>query len=134
MQASKLDLLPSEETTISAHDYKLQRIVSQLNFYASEPRFQQPQLQRLQQRQQQQQKQQKQLQRRLELRCVAEIGSYPQLTRESSLQALVFRDDIDRKNQELYKSGECRRLMHATAITVPAKLMCTHTHTDVAGC
>ncbi|TDG49006.1 hypothetical protein AWZ03_004491 [Drosophila navojoa] len=114
IKASKLDLLPSEETTITAHDYKLRRIVSQLNFYASEPRFQQPQLQRLQQQRQQQQqqqqqhRQQKQLQRRLELRCVAEIGSYPQLTRESTLQALVIRDDIDRKNQELYKSGAPR--------------------------
>ncbi|EDW14400.2 uncharacterized protein LOC6572833 isoform X2 [Drosophila mojavensis] len=113
IKASKLDLLPSEETTITAHDYKLRRIVSQLNFYASEPRFQQPQLQRLQQQRQQQQQHQQQwqhkpLQRRLELRCVAEIGSYPQLTRESTLQALVIRDDIDRKNQELYKSGAPR--------------------------
>ncbi|XP_064552768.1 uncharacterized protein beat-Vb isoform X1 [Drosophila montana] len=118
VKASQVDLQPSVETTIAAHDYNLRRIVSQLNFYANDPRFHQLQLQQLlqQRQQQQQQQQQKQQQLRvisparlsLELRCVAEIESYPQLTRETSLQALLFRDDIDLKNQKQFKSAAPR--------------------------
>lgn len=116
LQASIVDLQPTVETTIAAHDYNLRRIISQLNFYANDPRFHQLQLQQLlQQRQQQQQTQQQQQQLRvmsplrlgLDLRCVAEIESYPQLMRETSLHALLFRDDIDLKNQKHFKSGEC---------------------------
>lgn len=142
-----MDLQPTVETTIAAHDYNLRRIISQLNFYANDPRFHQLQLQQLlQQRQQQQQIQHQQQQQLrlmspqrlgLDLRCVAEIESYPQLTRETSLHALLFRDDIDLKNQKHFKSsGECARperanmypvgcsmLMQSTAITVTAKVM-----------
>ncbi|EDV93263.1 GH18359 [Drosophila grimshawi] len=110
VRASILDMQPSVETSIAAHDYNLRRIVSQLNFYANDPRFHQLQLQQLlQQRQQQQQQQQLRsmspLRLGLELRCVAEIESYPQLMRETSLQAHLFRDDIDLKNQKLFKSA-----------------------------
>ncbi|XP_030370382.1 uncharacterized protein LOC115621001 [Scaptodrosophila lebanonensis] len=116
VQASFVDLQPSIETTIAAHDYNLRRIISQLNFYANEPRFHQQQLQQLlQQQQQHNQLHQQQLTKQrlrmltpqrlgLELRCVAEIESYPQLQRETSLNALLFRDDIDLKNQKLIKS------------------------------
>ncbi|KAH8417619.1 hypothetical protein KR222_002821 [Zaprionus bogoriensis] len=119
IKASMVDLQPTVETTIAAHDYNLRRIISQLNFYANDPRFHQLQLQQLlQQRQQHQQQQLQQTQAAqrimsplrlgLDLRCVAEIESYPQLTRETSLHALLFRDDIDMKNQKHFKSGASR--------------------------
>ncbi|KAH8359782.1 hypothetical protein KR093_008873, partial [Drosophila rubida] len=94
VKASVLDLQPIVETTIAAHDYNLRRIISQLNFYANDPRFHQ-QLQKLS----------SPMRLGLDLRCVAEIESYPQLTRETSLQALLFRDDIDLKNQKSFKSA-----------------------------
>ncbi|XP_051863309.1 uncharacterized protein LOC117575921 isoform X2 [Drosophila albomicans] len=97
VKASLADLQPIVETTIAAHDYNLRRIISQLNFYANDPRFHQ--------QRQQQQKLASPMRLGLDLRCVAEIESYPLLTRETSLQALVFRDDIDLKNQKSFKSA-----------------------------
>lgn len=86
------------ETTIAAHDYNLRRIISQLNFYANDPRFHQQRLE--------QQRLNNPMRLGLDLRCVAEIESYPQLARETSLHAILFRDDIDLKNQKLLKSGK----------------------------
>ncbi|XP_070143046.1 uncharacterized protein beat-Vb isoform X2 [Drosophila kikkawai] len=100
IKVSLVDLLPSIETTIAAHEYNMRRIVSQLNFYANDPRFHQLQLQKINQ------------QKRsffpnrlgLELRCVAEVDRYPHLQREATMFAQVFRDDIDLKNQKLTNS------------------------------
>ncbi|KAH8374540.1 hypothetical protein KR200_000713, partial [Drosophila serrata] len=100
IKVSLVDLLPSIETTIAAHEYNMRRIVSQLNFYANDPRFHQVQLQKINQ------------QKRsffpnrlgLELRCVAEVDRYPHLQREATMFAQVFRDDIDLKNQKLTNS------------------------------
>ncbi|KAH8243787.1 hypothetical protein KR032_010175, partial [Drosophila birchii] len=100
IKVSLVDLLPSIETTIAAHEYNMRRIVSQLNFYANDPRFHQLQLQKINQ------------QKRsffpnrlgLELRCVAEVERYPHLQREATMYAQVFRDDIDLKNQKLTNS------------------------------
>ncbi|XP_033245769.1 uncharacterized protein LOC108154358 isoform X2 [Drosophila miranda] len=107
VKVSLVDLLPSIETTIAAHDYNLRRIVSQLNFYANEPRFHQAQLQQLMLQRQQQPQQKRTISPArlgLELRCVAEIDRYPQLQREASMYAQLFRDDIDLKNQKLINS------------------------------
>ncbi|XP_034663431.1 uncharacterized protein LOC117898285 [Drosophila subobscura] len=107
VKVSLVDLLPSIETTIAAHDYNLRRVVSQLNFYANEPRFHQAQLQQLMLQRQQQPQQKRTISPArlgLELRCVAEIDRYPQLQREAALTAQLFRDDIDLKNQKLINS------------------------------
>ncbi|KAM8705131.1 hypothetical protein ACLKA7_009572 [Drosophila subpalustris] len=114
VKASLVDLQPMVETTIAAHDYNLRRIISQLNFYANDPRFHQQRLE--------QQRLNNPMRLGLDLRCVAEIESYPQLARETSLQAILFRDDIDLKNQKLLKSAapgvaliEAHLLLLATA-------------------
>ncbi|KAH8312614.1 hypothetical protein KR044_011676, partial [Drosophila immigrans] len=100
VQASLVDLEPVVETTIAAHDYNLRRIISQLNFYANDPRFHTLRLT------EQLQKVSAPSRLGLDLRCLAEIESYPELKRETSLQAVLFRDDIDLKNQKSFKSGE----------------------------
>lgn len=99
-----MDLLPSIETTIAAHDYNMRRVVSQLNFYANEPRYHQLQLQKLIQ----QKRTISPARLGLELRCVAEIDRYPDLQREATMTAQLFRDDLDLKNQKLTnsRSGE----------------------------
>lgn len=95
-----MDLLPSIETTIAAHDYNMRRVVSQLNFYANEPRYHQLQLQKLIQ----QKRTISPARLGLELRCVAEIDRYPDLQREATMSAQLFRDDLDLKNQKLTNS------------------------------
>jgi len=83
-----------------AHGYSMRRIISQLNFYANEPRFHQLQLQKLIQ----QKRTISPARLGLELRCVAEIDRYPNLQREGSMFAQLFRDEIDQKNQKLINS------------------------------
>jgi len=78
----------------------MRRIISQLNFYANEPRFHQLQLQKLIQ----QKRTISPARLGLELRCVAEIDRYPNLQREGSMFAQLFRDEIDQKNQKLINS------------------------------
>ncbi|EDW81723.1 uncharacterized protein Dwil_GK12214 [Drosophila willistoni] len=99
-----IDLLPSIETTITAHEYNLRRIVSQLNFYANDPRFHQLQLQELMIQRQQHKRVITPPKLGLELRCVAEIDRYPQLQREAIMYAQLFRDEMDLKNQKLINS------------------------------
>ncbi|XP_033164396.1 uncharacterized protein LOC117143708 [Drosophila mauritiana] len=100
IKVSLVDLLPSFETTIVAHGYSMRRIVSQLNFYANEPRFHQLQLQKLIQ----QKRTISPARLGLELRCVAEIDRFPHLQREGTMFAQLFRDEIDQKNQKLINS------------------------------
>ncbi|EDV42643.1 uncharacterized protein Dana_GF16919 [Drosophila ananassae] len=100
IKVSIVDLLPSIETTIAAHDYNMRRVVSQLNFYANEPRYHQLQLQKLIQ----QKRTISPARLGLELRCVAEIDRYPDLQREATMTAQLFRDDLDLKNQKLTNS------------------------------
>ncbi|KAH8273175.1 hypothetical protein KR018_008544 [Drosophila ironensis] len=95
-----VDLLPSTETTIVAHGYKMHRLVSQLNFYAHDKRFHQQQLQQLIQ----QKRTISPARLTLDLRCVVEIDRYPHLQREVNMSAQLYRDDADLKNQKLTKS------------------------------
>lgn len=124
VKASLVDLQPMVETTIAAHDYNLRRIISQLNFYANDPRFHQQRLE--------QQRITNPTRLGLDLRCVAEIESYPQLARETSLQAILFRDDIDLKNQKSLKSAApgvaligAQLLLAAAAATATAAAIST---------
>ncbi|XP_017845878.1 uncharacterized protein LOC108602305 isoform X2 [Drosophila busckii] len=112
IKASPMDMQPSMDTTIAAHEYNLRRIISQLNFYANDPRFYQLPLRVA-----------SPLRLGLELRCVAEIESYPQLRREASLHALLFSDDIELKNQKSLKSGVawfCAQLMFVATAAAAA--------------
>lgn len=84
-QALYGELQPKIENTIPAHDYNLRREILQTHFYLNGPRFYNPT-------------------RVLELKCVAEIENFPELRRETVLNAYLVQDD-NLNNQMLLSSG-----------------------------
>uniref|UniRef100_A0A1A9WMZ8 Ig-like domain-containing protein n=1 Tax=Glossina brevipalpis TaxID=37001 RepID=A0A1A9WMZ8_9MUSC len=83
--ASLSELQPNVDTSISAHGYILRRQKLQVHFYLSGPRF-------------------FHAGKILQLKCVAEIESYPELIRETSLNAaLIPYDNLN--NQMLIHAG-----------------------------
>ncbi|XP_055908393.1 uncharacterized protein LOC129943155 [Eupeodes corollae] len=80
------ELLPRQEITFTAHDYLLRRQVLQINFYVNGPRF-------------------IHYRKILELKCVADIPSYPHLRLESKETAILTHDQ-NLNNQMLLSTGE----------------------------
>lgn len=79
------ELQPNVDTSISAHGYILRRQKLQVHFYLSGPRFYQAG-------------------KILQLKCIAEIENFPELTRETSLNAaLIPYDNLN--NQMLIHAG-----------------------------
>ncbi|TMW46217.1 hypothetical protein DOY81_008703, partial [Sarcophaga bullata] len=70
-QASLGELQPYVDSSISAHGYILRRQKNQVHFYLSGPRFYQSN-------------------KILQLKCIAEIENFPELTRETSLNAALI--------------------------------------------
>lgn len=84
-KASLSELQPNVDTSISAHGYILRRQKLQVHFYLSGPRF-------------------FHAGKILQLKCVAEIENYPELIRETSLNAaLIPYDNLN--NQMLIHAG-----------------------------